>query len=74
MEKTFEIIKKYQRPLRTVLWAILIAIAFIACLFSKNPCNDGFITEIILIAMFTDMGIYTISRTVEKLKQKEKHD
>lgn len=71
MEKILELIKKYQRPVRTVLWSILIIIAFITCLYSTKPCNEGFITEAILLAMFADMGVYTISRTIEKLKSKE---
>jgi len=36
-----------------------------------KPCNEGFITEAILLAMFADMGVYTISRTIEKLKSKD---
>jgi hypothetical protein len=71
MEKVLELIKKYQRPVRTVLWSVLIVIAFITCLYSSKPCNEGFITEAILLAMFADMGDYTISRTIEKLKSKD---
>lgn len=71
MEKVLELIKKYQRPVRTVLWSILIMIAFVTCLYSTKPCNEGFITEAILLAMFADMGVYTISRTIEKLKSKD---
>ena len=71
MEKILELIKKYQRPVRTVLWSILIMIAFVSCLYSTKPCNEGFITEAILLAMFADMGVYTISRTIEKLKSKD---
>lgn len=71
MEKILELIKKYQRPVRTVLWSILIMIAFVTCLYSTKPCNEGFITEAILLAMFADMGVYTISRTIEKLKSKD---
>jgi hypothetical protein len=71
MEKVLELIKKYQRPVRTVLWSILIVIAFVTCLYSSKPCNEGFITEAILLAMFADMGVYTISRTIEKLKSKD---
>ncbi len=71
MEKVLELIKKYQRPVRTVLWSILIVIAFVTCLYSTKPCNEGFVTEAILLAMFADMGVYTISRTIEKLKSKE---
>jgi len=71
MENILELIKKYQRPVRTVLWTILISIAFVTCLYSTKPCNEGFITEAILLAMFADMGVYTISRTIEKLKSKE---
>ncbi len=70
MEKVLILIKNYQRPLRTVIWTILVVIAFITCLFSSKPCNEGFITEAILLAMFADMGVYTISRTIEKLKNK----
>jgi hypothetical protein len=71
MEKIFELIKKYQRPLRTVIWTILITIAFLVCLFSSKPCNDGFVVETILFAMFGDMGVYTVSRTIEKIKNKD---
>lgn len=71
MEKILELIKKYQRPVRTVLWSILIMIAFVTCLYSTKPCNEGFVVEAILLAMFADMGVYTISRTIEKLKSKE---
>ena len=71
MEKVLELIKKYQRPVRTVLWSILIVIAFVTCLYSTKPCNEGFVTEAILLAMFADMGVYTISRTIEKLKSKD---
>jgi hypothetical protein len=70
MEKVLILIKNYQRPVRTVLWSVLIVIAFITCLYSSKPCNEGFITEAILLAMFADMGVYTISRTIEKLKNK----
>ena len=70
MEKVLILIKNYQRPVRTILWSVLITIAFLVCLFSTKPCNEGFITEAILLAMFTDMGVYTISRTIEKLKNK----
>lgn len=70
MEKVLILIKNYQRPLRTVIWTILVVIAFITCLYSSKPCNEGFITEAILLAMFADMGVYTISRTIEKLKNK----
>jgi len=47
MEKVLELIKKYQRPVRTVLWSVLIVIAFVTCLYSSKPCNEGFITEAI---------------------------
>jgi hypothetical protein len=70
MEKVLILIKNYQRPVRTILWSVLITIAFLVCLFSSKPCNEGFITEAILLAMFADMGVYTISRTIEKLKNK----
>jgi hypothetical protein len=70
MEKVLILIKNYQRPVRTVLWSVLITIAFVTCLYSSKPCNEGFITEAILLAMFADMGVYTISRTIEKLKNK----
>jgi hypothetical protein len=70
MEKVLILIKNYQRPLRTVIWTILVVISFITCLYSSKPCNEGFITEAILLAMFADMGVYTISRTIEKLKNK----
>lgn len=70
MEKILQLIKNYQRPVRTVIWTLLIIVAFIACLFTDKPCNEGFITEAILIAMFSDMGIYTVSRTIEKIKNK----
>jgi hypothetical protein len=70
MENFLKLIKNYQRPLRTVIWTILVVIAFITCLYSSKPCNEGFITEAILLAMFADMGVYTISRTIEKLKNK----
>jgi cytochrome c biogenesis factor len=74
MEKVLILIKNYQRPVRTILWSILITIAFLVCLFSTKPCNEGFITEAILFAMFADMGVYTISRTIEKLKNKNTDD
>ena len=70
MEKVLILIKNYQRPVRTILWSALITIAFVTCLYSSKPCNEGFITEAILLAMFADMGVYTISRTIEKLKNK----
>lgn len=63
----FDKLKKYQRPFRTVLWTILIALAFVGCLFF-NTCNESRFVETILIAMFTDMGIYTVGRTIEKIK------
>jgi hypothetical protein len=71
MEKFLELIKKYQRPVRTVFWTLLISITYLMCLFTSKPCNDGFVTESILIMMFMDMGIYTISRTFEKTKKIE---
>lgn len=65
-----QILKEYQRPIRTVLWTILIAFAFIACLFKQ--CHETLLTEMILVAMFADMGIYTVARTFEKIKSKDK--
>ena len=61
-------IKNYQRPVRTCLWAILIAVAFIMCLAGKFECNGNTMAEYILIGMFTDMGIYTAARSIEKTK------
>lgn len=71
---TLEIIKKYQRPIRTLIWTLLITISYLTCLYSTKPCNEGFVIEGILIAMFVDMGIYTISRTFEKTKNIENND
>jgi len=71
---TFELIKKYQRPLRTLIWTLLITLSYLTCLYSTKPCNEGFVIEGILIAMFVDMGIYTISRTFEKTKNIENND
>lgn len=71
---TLEIIKKYQRPVRTLVWTLLITISYLTCLYSTKPCNEGFVIEGILIAMFVDMGIYTISRTFEKTKNIENND
>lgn len=65
-----KIIKQYQRPLRTVLWAVLLAIRYIGCSFFEAPCNDDLITQIITVGFFADMGIYTVSRTLEKIKSK----
>lgn len=65
---TLELIKKYQRPIRTLIWTLLIILSYLNCLYSSKPCPEGFIIQTILIAMFVDMGIYTISRTFEKNK------
>lgn len=62
-------IKNYQRPVRTCLWAILIAVAFIMCLTGKFNCDGNPMAEYILIGMFADMGIYTVTRSIEKAKQ-----
>ena len=69
MKNILKALKEFQRPVRTVLWTILIAFAFIACLF--NHCHETLLTEMILIAMFADMGIYTVARTFEKIKGKD---
>lgn len=74
MEKVLDLIKKYQRPVRTVIWTLLISIAFMFCLFTTRECNDGFVIEAILIAMFADMGIYTVSRTIEKTSKTNKSE
>lgn len=68
MEQFLNSLKKYQRPIRTVLWTLLITISYLVCLFGSKPCPEGFVVETILIAMFIDMGIYTITRTFEKTK------
>lgn len=68
--RILEVIKKYQRPVRCVLWVFLIAFAFILCLVSDKPCNDGFVTESIILGMFADMGIYSFLRTKEKGNEK----
>ena len=65
-------LKEYQRPVRTCLWTLLIATAFILCLCSCIPCTSNYITESILMCMFADMGIYTVSRSIEKAKGVEK--
>ena len=64
----FEGVKNYQRPVRTVMWAILIAVAFILCLTGRVPCENNQITYTILICMFSDMGLYTAARSIEKSK------
>jgi hypothetical protein len=66
LTNVFDLIKKYQRPLRTVLWSILISFVLILCLF--KTCNESMTVETILVAMFVDMGIYGVSRTIEKSK------
>ena len=68
MEQFLNSLKKYQRPIRTVLWTLLITMSYLTCLYSSKPCPDGFVIETILIAMFIDMGIYTITRSFEKTK------
>jgi len=67
--KLLSFLKEYQRPFRTVLWTILIAFSFIMCLFNK--CHETLFTEMILVAMFADMGIYTVARTFEKIKKSD---
>lgn len=74
LTNALELIKKYQRPIRTLIWTLLITISYLTCLYSTKPCNEGFVIEGILIAMFVDMGIYTISRTFEKTKNIENND
>lgn len=66
--KYLEFIKQYQRPLRTVLWTVLIAASFIACMTGIIPCDSNAIASYILMGMFADMGVYAAARSYEKAK------
>lgn len=67
--KHLDAIKEYQRPLRTVLWVILITFAFINCLTGSIPCKENPMVQYIIMGMFADMGVYTAARSYEKIKQ-----
>jgi hypothetical protein len=49
----------WNRPLRSYLWAILIAHAVI---------QGTEISEWLIVAMYTDLGVYSVLRTYEKTK------
>lgn len=49
-----------------IIWVIIVSIAFLACFFGRIKGTVDPIAETMLIGMFTDLGIYGISRTVEK--------
>lgn len=66
--EVLNILRKYQRPMRAILWAFSIFIAFLGCIAGFIPCEDNEIVQTILIIMGGDLGVYTVSRTYEKAK------
>lgn len=72
--KYLNIIKEYQRPLRTVLWVFLLSFGYIGCLTGLIPCSENPMTQYIVVGMFGDMGVYAAARSYEKVKQYGKDD
>lgn len=65
----FDILKNYQRPTRMIIWVIIISISYLACFFGKIKGTIDPIAETMLLGMYTDLGVYGVSRTVEKITQ-----
>lgn len=62
-------IKNYNRPIRMVIWVIIISFSYIFLILGNNKNNIDPLTEVMLLGMFTDLGIYTVARTTEKNTQ-----
>lgn len=58
-------IKNYQRPVRMILWVFTI-IFVLVYIVVKQIKEVSPLTEVIILGMFADLGIYGVSRTVEK--------
>lgn len=59
-------VKNYNRPVRMVVWVLVISGSFIYLILAKNKAPVDPLAEIMLIGMFADLGIYGVARTVEK--------
>lgn len=64
-----QLISDYQRPIRTVIWVILIVAAFIYIIFTGGKEDMSKLGELLVIGMFADMGIYAGLKTYEKVQQ-----
>lgn len=58
-----------EKSSRTDIWVILITLTYLGCIFNFISCEETPITSTILIAMFADLGISTITKTYKNLKQ-----
>ena len=69
-EKFGELAKRYNRPFRQIIWVCCFVLAFVACLTNWIPCfAENTAVKWFLGFMATDMGVYNIGRSVEKLKK-----
>ena len=64
-------IREYLRPIRTIIWVIIITILFIKLITGFEPrVGQVDLLSLLILAMFTDMGVYGLSRTYEKINTK----
>jgi hypothetical protein len=47
---------------RAELWVVFISATFISCVVG-GPCNDSSLAEVIVMAMFADMGVTVLKNT-----------
>lgn len=65
-------IEKYQKTIRVVVWGTLIAVSYIGCLLGKISCESNPLSETILYAMFVDMGLSSVMKSIETIKINKK--
>lgn len=65
-------IEKYQKTIRVVVWGNLIAISYTGCLLGKISCELHPLAETILYAMFVDMGLLSVMKSIETIRTNNK--
>lgn len=64
---TPDVLSAYNRPVRSVIWVLIILIHFLSC-------GKMQIQEDLLFLMFADLGVNSVARTIEKIKTKNTTD
>lgn len=68
LQRVLDAIKDYNRPVRCLVWVVCIVFAFIGYVtgLCKEQINNSE-TMAIILGMFTDMGVYGISKSFEAM-------
>jgi|TARA_B110000908_G_C10234485_1_gene442515 hypothetical protein len=67
-EKRLSLLKSYLRPIRGVIFTLLL-VAIVISWLAGAPIIENSIVEIVVIGCFADLGIYSVARSKEKIEE-----